>query len=314
MPAVAADVGPQLTLDAAQVRAGDIETSPLATAQQAPTVAAFGPVIDPGKLAVASAKLAGARAAVTQAKARLTLARAEGTRAAALFHAEGNISEAQYQTAQVNVQVAAADLDVVDAQLHSEAAQLRADWGAPLATAVTDDKAPVPELVSGTACLVRLTLPFGSALASAPERAAAATPAGSAVALRLIGPSPRSPAGAGSSYFYLGGGVGCPPVGMTVEAELATGAKRDGVVVPASAVVWRGGKPIAYRQDGENAFTPVPLDTAAAVTGGYFMPTAANSSLQAGQTVVVKGAGLLVSQSEMPAVPKTAGGGGGDDD
>lgn len=304
----AADFGQALVLNAAQIKAGAIKSLPLGPSRLAPTVTAFGAVLDPGKLAAASAKLAAARAAIAEAKARLALAKAKETRASVLFRAQRNISKAQYQQALADAEVAAATLNETQVRLRSEQASIRADWGASLATAVAHEREPIPELITGASCLLRATLPFGTALSALPKHAVAKSPAGSSINLTLVGPSPRSPSGGGPSYFFLGSGAGCPPVGMTVEAVLPAGPKRNGVVVPLSAVVWRGDEPFAFRADGKGAFSPVSLVAANPVAGGYFVPASSHSSLSAGQKVVVSGAGLLLSYSETPPEkPKKAG-------
>lgn len=313
VPAVAADVTDPLVLNAAQIEAGGIETAPLKATERAPTVAAFGEVLNLGLLAAASAKVAAVRAAVDQAKAKRALAQAGEARAATLFHAAHNISKAQYQTAQANAQVATANVKVAQVQLRSAEAQIRADWGQDLATAISADQAPVPQLVNGSACLVQVTLPFGRMLPSIPKKAEGKSPAGTALDMHLVGPSPRSPTGSGPSYFYLGSGSGCPPVGIMLDVRLPDGPKRKGVVVPASAVVWRSGTKLIYRAEGDGKFVPVPLDNTVAVSGGYFIRTAAHGTLAPGQKIVVRGAGLLLSQSEMPA-PSSSAGGGDDDD
>lgn len=303
---------PSLVLSPAAIRIGGIASTMLQPVRRAASVTAFGAVLDAGRLATASAKLAAARAAVAQARAKLALAHAQQARAAALFKAQRNISKAQYQAAQAGAQVAVANLQQAQAQLQAQTARVLADWGPALAQAITANQPPVPALVGATACLVRVTLPLGTALAAAPAWADAVPPGGKPVHLRLVGPSPRTPAGSGPSYFYLWSGGNCPPSGMVLPTDLPRGPKRRGVVVPAAAVVWRGGAPLAYRDDGAAGFTPVPLAAALPVPGGYFVPAGPDSPVKSGQRVVVRGAALLLSQAETPARPKQAH--GGDDD
>jgi multidrug efflux system membrane fusion protein len=302
----AADTG-QLVLSDAQIRTGGIESSALRPVRRAATLTAFGQVLDPGVLATTSARLALARAGVAQAEAKIVLARAQEARAATLFRAQRNISRQQYQTAEAAAQVAEANLDAAKARLRSAQARLQADWGRALAPAIAADTSPVPDVINATSCLLEVTLPLGAALTSVPGQAEGKTPTGATVSLRLVGPSPRTPAGSGPSYFYLGSGGECPPTGMSVQTHLPDGPERAGVVVPASAVVWRGGEPLAFRDDGGNGFAPVSLAEANPVSGGYFLAAESNGLLRAGQKVVVKGAALLLSQAEMGSAPKPKG-------
>lgn len=303
----------RLVLTAKEFKTGGIATAPLDRVERATTVTAFGAVLDPGKLAASAARVASAQAVVSQAKAKLTLAQEEAKRAAILFRGQSNISRAEYQKAQASAEIASADLNVAEAQLRSEQAQVRADWGQALGPAVVADKAPVPGLVNGDFCLIQITLPFGSALPAAPPQAQAEAPSQGTLDVRLIGPSPQAYVGSGPSYFYMGSGPDCPAIGSILEARLPRGPKLAGVVVPASAVVWHGGEKLAYRDDGAAGFAPVTLTGAVPVPGGYFVPATAQGALSAGQKIVVKGAGLLLSQAEMPAVTNQAAGGGDDD-
>lgn len=308
----AAESNRQLVLTAAEIKTGGIESAPLQPVRRAATVIAYGQVLDPGLLAAASASMASARAAVDQAQAKLALAQEQESRAATLFRAQHNISEQDFQIAEAGARVATANLAVAQAKLRSAQAQVGADWGKKLGAAIVTGGAPLPELANATSCLVEVTLPLGAALTSAPAEAKGGLPTGNTVLLHLIGPSPRTPAGSGQSLFYLGRGAACPPSGTTLQTGLAAGPQRVGVVVPAAAVVWWNGEPLAFRDDGQGGFALVSLADAVSFPDGYFVPAATDSPFEAGQKVVVKGGALLLSQAEMSANPKAAG--GGDDD
>jgi multidrug efflux pump subunit AcrA (membrane-fusion protein) len=302
-----------LTLTQTQTAAGGIATEALQAIRQSPELTAFGQVLDPGQVAAAAAQLATKRAEIEAAQAKLRLAQTAATRAAHLFRAQRNISEAQYESAEASALVARANVDVANAKLHAGLASVRAEWGPTLAMAITKGAAPIPALESGAACLMQVTLPFGAALASVPDRAKGLSPSGSTLRVRLIAPSPRSHQGSGPSFFYLGTGRACPPVGMTIAVRLATGPAQEGVIVPASAVVWRAGQPIAYRAEGKARFVPVPLASAVPLGGGYFVPNGGTAVLRPTQRIVVHGAALLLSESLAPAEAQPSAGGDDDD-
>ena len=155
---------------------------------------------------------------------------------------------------------------------------------------------------------MQATVPFGSDLVTPPQQATARPPNGLALTLRLVGPSPQSPDGNGPGYYYVGGGPACPPVGLPLRVEIATGPDVSGVVIPAAAVVWRSATPFAYRKSGKTEFTPVPLTEADRTADGWFVKDEPGVELKAGVSIVVAGAALLLSEAQ------AAGATGSDDD
>jgi hypothetical protein len=81
--------------------------------------------------------------------------------------------------------------------------------------------------------------------------------------------------------------------GERVVASVADGPPIDGVLVPASAVVIAGGAAWSYALEAPDRFVRTPVDLDRPLGGGYFQPASAN--LEAGESVVVGGAGLLLS-------------------
>jgi hypothetical protein len=151
-------------------------------------------------------------------------------------------------------------------------------------------------------------VPFGSDLAAPPPQATARPPGGLQLTLRLVGPSPQSPDGNGSGYYYVGSGAACPPVGLPLRLEMDTGPEASGVVIPAAAVVWRSATPFVYRRSGKTEFTPVPLTEADRTADGYFVKDEPGVELKASVSIVVAGSALLLSEAQ------AAGAAGSDDD
>jgi hypothetical protein len=295
-----------LTLTQEAIEAGGIQMQRLPAVRHAPTVAAFGQVLDPARLAALSAQTAEAKADIAAADARLKLAQNEAKRAAGLFRAQGNVSMAEYQSAQSAEQVATAGLAVTKVKLRSLEAGIRATWGRTLAAAIDTGDTPLADIEAGSACLVQVTVPFGGDLATAPPQATARPATGPALALRLVGPSPQSPGGNGPGFYYLGSGPACPPVGLPLRADMPSGPEVTGVVIPAAAVVWRAATPLVYRKSGKTAFTPVILSAADRTPDGYFVRDEAGAELKPGVSVVVAGSALLLSESQAAALGGTA--------
>ena len=304
----------RLSLAPEAIAAGHIERARLAASRQTATVTAFGQILDPAQLTALSAQLTEAKAQIAAAEAKLALARANADRASKLFRAQHNISVAEVQSAESATQVATADAEVAKARLNSLEARIRADWGASLAPSIMSGSGPLPAFQGGTACLVQAVLPLGQALPVPPETASASLPDNRTLPLKLIGLSPRVPTGmSGQALFYVSSTPACPPVGMPLQVTLPDGPEQQGVVIPASAVVWQGAQPIVYQASGQDSFLPIPISTADKQATGYFVPLSPDGSLKPGAFVVVKGAALLLSQSQSPA-EKTSASSGDDDD
>ena len=70
------------------------------------------------------------------------------------------------------------------------------------------------------------------------------------------------------------------------------GKVQSGVLVPAAAVVWHGGKPWVYRQTGPTRFDRVAVDLAPVQGDSWFE----SAHLRPGEQVVISGAQLLLSE------------------
>jgi hypothetical protein len=291
------------------IAAGGIRLERLQAVRHAPAVVAFGQVLDPARLAALSAQSAEAKADIAAAEAKLKLAQDEAKRTGSLYRAQGNVSMADYQSALAAEQVATASQVVAKARLRALEAGIRASWGTALAPAIENGDGPLAEIWSGSACLVQATLPFGSDLAIAPPEAIARPASGPALTLRVVGTSPQSPNGNGVGYYYLGSGTACPPVGLPLRVDMATGPEVSGVVIPPAAVVWRSATPIVYRKSGKLEFTPVALPTVDRTANGYFVKDEPGVELKPSVSIVVAGSALLLSEAQA-----ASGGTAGSDD
>ena len=305
VPSAPAAVLVPITLTAKAIAAADIRTRALRRLDHAPPITAYGRVLDPAPLVKLAAELAAGRSRVAAANARSGLARAQAGRAATLYRAQHNISQAALQSAQSRLQIALANQASAEAQLAALNAVVRADWGPTLATAVASAAAPLPQLERGADALVEVSLPLGQALASAPAMASATAPDGAKLALRLIGRAPRAAAGvAGQSLFYLMRTQNSAPIGTSLMVALEVAARRAGILVPRSAVVWHNGQALVYHETAPGAFAPTPILTSFGLNNGYFVPLDQTTALKPGDRVVVKGAALLFSAAQSPPATK----------
>jgi len=84
-----------------------------------------------------------------------------------------------------------------------------------------------------------------------------------------------------------------------VIATVPTGAPATGVTVPQSALVYSEDHAWAYLETGPRSYRRVPVNTANAAEGGYFVPQ--GDGLAPGARVVTAGAGLLLARERNPS-------------
>jgi hypothetical protein len=115
-----------VTLTEDGIVAAGIRLEKLQAVRHAPTVGAFGQVVDPARLAALTAQSVEAKADIAAAEAKGKLAQDEAKRTASLYRAQGNVSMADYQSAQSAEQVATASQVVAKAKLRALEAGIRA--------------------------------------------------------------------------------------------------------------------------------------------------------------------------------------------
>jgi hypothetical protein len=267
-----------------------IAVAMLHAAGVAPAVAALGVVLDPAPLLQLSGRIATLEAQVDGAKAKVVLEKQQMAQASALYRSRQIISLAAYQKAAEDLAASQAALAVARTKRVALLAQTEAGWGPVMAAILRTNGAPLPQLAAGTAMLVGLSLPPGVRLAAPPQQAEGEA-AGAHLTLHLIGPVPGMVGGyPGQGFLYEATVQPGVPIGTTVSASLPAGAQRVGVLVPRSAVLWRGSQSLVFRARPDNRFEPVPIATDVPAAGGYFV----SALLSPGDRVVVRGAGLLL--------------------
>jgi hypothetical protein len=248
-----------VTLDAAtQTRIG-LEVVTPAAAQWEAEATAYGVVLDPSQLAAAFADLSTAGLAADASDKEYSRQKT--------LAAQNNVSVRTLETAQTT---ALHD----DLARTSELAKFKAEWGAVL---VRRAKEILPLMTSQHSSLVRMDLPAGENLASAPlsARILQSTSAGetnpvSAEYLDVIpGVNPQSQ---GQSFLFLVKDRSLPPNAALTGYLKVPGEPLNGVMIPAAAILRYEGKGWVYQQTETNQFlrTEIPLDYP--VNGGWFVP------------------------------------------
>jgi len=170
----------------------------------------------------------------------------------------------------------------------------RQQWGDPLALAVTVGSPLFERLAARREILLQVSLPAGVAIGKPPQTARVQDANNSLRSAALVSPAQRTDARLqGASFFYVAEAEGLMP-GMTVIVLLpveAQAAQAQGVVVPASAVVWWQGKAWVYVAQQKDHFVRREIATDHPLEDGWF----AAQGFAASEAVVIKGAQLLLS-------------------
>lgn len=287
----------QVVLSRAKMARAGIAVATLHSVRIARSISVLGVVLDPAPLLRLRGSVAVAEAGLSEATAKLQLERQQAARARLLYRQAHNVSAADLQKAEEDLAAARAARAAAVAQRTALLAQASTTWGIGITAALREGGHPLPQLASGTAILVGLSLPPGTPLADPPHRVEAEA-AGTRFPLRLIGPLPRMIAGyPGQAFLYEAAPVPGAPVGSTVSARLPIGPVRAGVLVPFSAVLWQGGRALVFRAAAKGRFEPVPIATDVPTDKGYLV----SGHLSRGDRIVVRGAALLLAGPSQPA-------------
>jgi multidrug efflux system membrane fusion protein len=300
----AAAAADSITLSAAAVKEAGIVIQSVAATRFSPKVEARGSLLDPSPVLSLYSSLSAATAKLVAARAILRFSQQQEARAKILFGNNQAISEQKFQ--QAEQAAAAAQAAFTEAQSSRTALinEATVDWGSALAASLQENNNPLLlQLSDGRAVLIGLSLPPATALPSPAEHAMAQA-AGKHFPISLIGPVRRMVGFyPGESFLYQAAAQPGAPIGTAIVAKLPSGPQRNGVRVPAAAVVWRNGDPLVFRALRKNAFEPVRIATGAQIDGDYFV----TSGLALGEQVVVRGGGFLLGAGWRSHGPPSGG-------
>jgi tetrahydromethanopterin S-methyltransferase subunit F len=268
-----------IKVSAVAQRASGILVQTLAAAKIAPYRNAYGIVLDPGPLIALRNRIVAAQA--TGRFSAQSLARAKQ-----LYAANHNIAMATLQAAQAHNATAHA----TEYSLESRA---RVDWGAALGAALIEGGSPMGTLNEGKISLIEAVVtgaPFKPSTTAQGE-----TAEGTRISLQLIGRATRLPSGLIGQGLYYAGPTDLS-VGSPVSVRMTTGPLRAGVEIPATAIIYRHGHKFVFRETTPDQFDMVEVSGVIRMDGSggatrYFV----GMGLQPGQTIVVHGAGVLLS-------------------
>jgi multidrug efflux system membrane fusion protein len=261
-----------------------IVTAALLPAKNIPSqLIGYATVLDVSELFAAASQSAMADAQRQQAAAHLQSTRAELERQRVLNADDHNISDRALQETAATAASDAAAVQAADASLRAAQNAARQRWGAVLANGVLADAAWARGLADGDTAVLEVAFiadgapPATVRVQSRTARYLARTPRVNARLLR-------------ASHYYLVAPASEFPVGMTIDLH-ASAANANGVLVPASAVVWVNGVATVFVEDKPSHYEPHAISAAEHGAEGYI-----DTSLAPGTRVVVQGAQQLAAE------------------
>jgi hypothetical protein len=117
----------------------------------------------------------------------------------------------------------------------------------------------------------------------------------------LISPAPRTDPAFQGETWYFRADAGRLRTGMRVDALIRSGeGMREGVSVPARAIVWEGGRPWVYLQLDEERFARREIREYRESGDVWFV----NGALRPGDRIVIAGAQMLLSEELRAQIPE----------
>lgn len=293
-PRVATEEGETvIKLDQATQKKSGIAVAPLKAVTHQEELRAYGMVMDLQALVDLRNSFATAKAQVEKARASLEASRKDYERVKAL-HENRNISDKVFQVAEATWRSDEASARAAETALNVSEGNIRQRWGAVVATWLFDGSKEFGRLMQRQDVLLEVTLPPAPRLSSAPRNARVQTSEGKLASARFVSPSPSTdPRIQGMSFFYLAQAQATDLLpGMNVLAYLPNGSQTQGVIVPASSVVWWQGKAWIYAQKDSDRFIRQEISTETPAGDGWFV----RNGLLSNDRIVVSGAQLLLSE------------------
>ncbi len=281
-----------LMVDAAMQARSGFQVDALAPASATTGPTAYGIALDLQPLMEMASRYASGVAELNAAQASLDASRADYERLQTLNADASNVSLKTVQAARAVLASATARVNAARAAVATIASAARQQFGPALsAWASTPESPELAPFVARRQVLLRVVLPAGPS-GAAPALLKVTTDGMPAFDARLVSPSPQAdPSIQGQAYFYRA--AVSLATGMRVTANApASSAQRDGLLVPAGAIVWYGGQPWAYVQSDTTHFQRRPVDPRSPQDGDFVV----TEGFKPADRVVVRGAQLLLSE------------------
>lgn len=286
-----------ITLSEETQRQSNIATEVLGSSTYQGALSGFGSVVSIDPLLELRTRYLAAKADANVVRASIASSQQEYQRLAQLYQDNRNVAERAVIAAQAAWKADEAKLAAAETAAASIRDTMRQQWGDTLAGWATQQPAPaaLESLLQYREVLLQVTLPPDAPTPEKDARITVEVPSGDRpIDAVFVATSPRTDSAIQGKTFFYRAPAGTLRVGMRVTVRMAERAKSSttGVIVPATAVVWYGGKAWVYRKEGADKFFRIPINTDQEVSGGWFV----SSGLRSGDIVVISGAQLLLSE------------------
>jgi len=290
---------PVVKLSDDEIKRAGVETAVLPAATERARRHVLAVIVDLQPLFDSAAALADAQAQAAKAQAALAASGGEYERLKKLQTQGQGASAKDLEAAQAAASADEAANRSAQTAWQVRRAALEHQWGPVLTEWMADDAAEFQKLVKGETLLMRVTGPERG-YRSPPATADLLRPDKQWTQARFVSAASQAAPEFQSEtwWFLIDAGGGLLP-GMNVEALVPAeeGTARSGVIVPDPAVVWWQGNAWVFVQTAKGVFTQRAVSTdQPEPEGGYFV-----ADFPAGQTVVVRGAQVLLSEENKPA-------------
>lgn len=286
------DGGSAISLDQASLSRTGIVIAPLRAVSNRQEVRAYGVVLSTQDLIDLNNRYVTARSQLEKAGTALEISHGEYERLKALHEDDHNISDKMLQAAEGAWRSDVANLHAAQEALKAVTNSARQQWGNVLVKATLEESPLFARFVNQQEVLLQITAPSGATVWSASPTARLQVAGGAFVTAALLSSAPKTdPKFQGISFFYHAPANGLLP-GMTVTAYFPVGPAQEGVVIPASAVVWWQGTAWTYVQQKSSRFIRRALSTDNPVEDGWFVA----KEFEPGEMIVLTGAQQLLSQ------------------
>src|SRR5450830_9834 len=290
-----------ITISPATQAQSDIRTSALKASTHQGSISSYGNVIGIDSLIELRTRYLAAKADAQVLSASLARNKNEFTRLRELNLDDKNVSDKVLAAALADTKSDEAKVFAAESNAKNIADSMQQAWGDVLTKLATDKNtsALLQNLIDYKDMLIQITLPFDAAEPAANSHVMITpTTASSYTATAIyLSHSPMSNATVqGKTYFYHASTTTLR-AGMQVKVLSLSGTHNaTGVVIPATAIVWYGGKPWVYRKIGDSQFSRLPVNTDTEVENGWFYQSKLTGDLTSGDQIVSNGAQLLLSE------------------
>lgn len=297
-PRVSAEAGAAIvTLPKDTQLQSGIQVSALQGTRYQADLSAFGTVVSLDAFNELRTRYLAARADANIVRASITNSQKEYQRLLQLNQDDHNVSDRAVAAAESAWKTDEARLAAAETAAASIRDTLRQQWGETLAAWATQHPPgdALQRLLQYRDVLIQVTLPFetsnpalGSTLMIEPIGTS-----NQPLRATLVSPAPQTDATLQGKTFFYRASSDFLRAGMRITAHLAKDGKAaSGVIVPAEAIVWYGGKAWVYHKQSEDRFVRRQVSTEREAGNGWFN----SAGLNAGDEVVTSGAQLLLSE------------------